>query len=418
MKKIGLISLGMVIIAICNFSPALAGFDWGNGDGDCSGSGSFQQQIAYDDTVEVGDIPSGKEGVYIKLTSDEDVDIQLYDKNTGEKIVHWPNGILADYDKQTTSYHGVDIEWSGYNGDGTGLGHEYIKITGMTNRPFTMKAFGYKAGYATVDYSWSGTEGCGVPAVSGSGTFQQQIAYRDIVEVGELIEELSDVYIELICNEDVDIQLYDKHTGEKIVHWPDGILDGADRQNTNYFGVDIEWSGYNGDGTGLGHEYIRITGKTNRSFIMKAFGYQAGYATVNYSWGDNNVVKTVLINEAIVKFDGPPDNGVARIEISENNFLDLWYEACDYSDQIILEAKKLDYNILKSQINMAGEIRAHVWMYALLDGFPKVNDGKHSNPIDVELFTGNWIAPDWWTDVPWERINVPCILLYLYECIL
>lgn len=76
-----------------------------------------------------------------------------------------------------------------------------------------------------------------------------------------------------------------KDTGEKIVHWPEGILSGSGKQATTYHGVEIEWSGYNGDGTGSGHEYIKITGTLNRTLTMKAFGYQAGYATVNYSWG-------------------------------------------------------------------------------------------------------------------------------------
>ncbi len=277
-------------VMLLTIGVSSAGFDWGSGDGDCSGSGSFQQQINHDDIVEVGEIPAGKEGVYIQLTSDEDVDVQLYDVYSGEKIVHWPSGILSGCCEQTTAYHGVTVEWSGYNGDGAGLGHEYIKIGGMTNRPFMMKAFGYRSGYATVDYSWTGTEGCssGGPAESGSGTFQQQIAHDDIVEVGELIEGLNNVHIELICDEDVDIQLYDKDTGERIVHWPSGILSGCCEQTTAYHGVTVEWSGYNGDGTGLGHEYVRITGTTNRPFIMKAFGYQSGYATVNYTWGNND----------------------------------------------------------------------------------------------------------------------------------
>lgn len=207
-----LILTGFMLMMTVSPQIVLAGFDWGNGDGSCDGSGTFQQQIAQQAIVEVGEIPSGYEGVYIKLTSDEDVDIQLYDKNTGEMIVHWPGGILSGAGKQSTNYHGVEIEWSGFNGDGAGLGHEYIKLTGTTNRPFIMKAYGYQAGYATVDYSWTGKEGCteGGPAESGSGTFQQQIAHQAIVEVGDLIPGLSNVYIELISDEDVDIQLYDK----------------------------------------------------------------------------------------------------------------------------------------------------------------------------------------------------------------
>ncbi len=67
---------------------------------------------------------------------------------------------------------------------------------------------------------------------------------------------MKNLYIELISDEDVDIQLYDKDDGVKIIAWPDGILRGRDRESTEYKGMEIEWSGYNGDGSGKGHEYI------------------------------------------------------------------------------------------------------------------------------------------------------------------
>ena len=265
-----------------------AGFDWGGSGGNCSGSGNFQQQIKNYDTVEVGEIPAGKEGVYIKLISSEDVDIQLYDQVTGDKIIVWPDGILNKSYKQTTDYKGISIEWSGYNGDGKNYGHEYIKISGITNRTLVMKAFGYQAGFADVDYSWTGTQGCsetGGVAANGSGTFQQAIVKDNIVTVGDIPTGLNNLSIKLISDEDVDIQLYDRDNGTKIIVWPDGILSDGNKQNTNYQGMNIEWSGYNGDGTGWGHEYIKISGATTRNLTMKAFGYQAGFATVNYVWG-------------------------------------------------------------------------------------------------------------------------------------
>lgn len=277
-----------------------AGFDWGGESGECAGDGTFQQPIAKDAVVEVGEIPAGKEGVYIELKSYKDIDIQLYDRATGYPIVKWPDGDLNKNYNQSTTYAGSRIEWSGYNGDcqffngdysvceaGTSPGNEYIKID-LTQTPLTMKAFGYDSGEARVNYSWEGTVGCdrNGPAESGSGTFQQQIAYKDIVEVGNIIPGLTDVYIELISDEDVDIQLYDGNI--KIVHWPSGILNSSNYQSTNYGGMTIEWSGYNGDGRGLGHEYIRITGEVDRTLTMKAYGYKAGYATVNYYWGHKN----------------------------------------------------------------------------------------------------------------------------------
>ena len=267
-------------------ASAFAGFDWG-GNGACDGSGSFQQQISQGGVATVGDIPVGKEGVYIKLLSDEDVDIQLFDSESGAKLVEWPDGTLNGATSESMSHYGMSIEYSGYNGDGTGLGHEYIKITGATSRLLTMKAYGYAAGYATVDYSWTGTEGCSTgPADSGAGSFEQYIEKDAVVEVGELVEGLSDVTVYLRSDEDVDIQLVDTRYGNKIVHWPSGMLKGATTESTTYAGLTIEYSGYNGDGTGLGHEYIKVTGTLDRSYTLSAYGYAAGYATVDYSWGD------------------------------------------------------------------------------------------------------------------------------------
>jgi uncharacterized protein YkwD len=279
----------LLIIFILSY-PMLsqAGFNWGGSGGSCSGSGNFEQQIKNNDTVDVGEIPIGKEGVYIKLTSDKDVDIQLYDKTSNEAIIAWPSGILSGSNTQTTNYQGISIEWSGYNGENGKYGHEYIKISNTTNRVLLMKAFGYQAGYATVDYSWTGTEGCtegtGV-AASGSGSFEQEILKQAIIEVGEIPVGLNDLSIKLVSSNDVDIQLYEADNGTAIIAWPSGILNGSNKQTINYQGMNIEWSGYHGDGSGLGHEYIKITGVTTQKLIMKAYGYAAGYAKVDYTWG-------------------------------------------------------------------------------------------------------------------------------------
>jgi uncharacterized protein YkwD len=290
------ISKPIVSLLILLPSLAHAGFDFGGDGGGCNGgSGDFQQQINHygedtENAVTVGTIPKDLKDVYIALKSDKDVDIRLYNVN-GEKIVHWPSGLLSQAGKATTSYNGVTIEYSGYNGDGSALGHEYIKISGTTENDFVMKAFGYEAGYAEVNYSWAGKANCSegsTPSASGSGNFQQQIVHQDIVTVGNIPPDINNLYITLKSDKDVDIQLYDKDDGTKIVHWPEGILNGAKKQSTNYQGMQIEWSGFSGDGSNLGHEYIKIIGKTTRNLTMKAYGYQAGYAEIHYEWGGNN----------------------------------------------------------------------------------------------------------------------------------
>jgi len=254
------------------------GFDWGDGCKD--GSGTFSQAIAKDAVVTVGDIPAGRVDVEIKLTSDKDVDIQLFDED-GTKIVQWPDGMLNEAGEGSRTYKGVTVKYSGYNGDGTNLGHEYIKLTGETQNKFTMKAYGYAAGSAQVDYSWKAKADCDD---SGSGSFTQAITKDAVVTVGTIPAGKSDIKIQLTSTVDIDIQLFDKD-GAKLVHWPDGQLKGPTEESMTHKGVKITWSGYNGDGSGKGNEYIEIEGKTTTDYTMKAFGYEAGTAKVDYSWG-------------------------------------------------------------------------------------------------------------------------------------
>jgi uncharacterized protein YkwD len=273
-------------------NPTFAGFDFCQGNsGEEGGSDTFQQQIPLNGVVKIGELPSGISGVEISLTSPVDIDIQLYDKETGDKLVHWPSGALSGSGQQSFVYHGTLIEWSGYNGDGTGSGNEYIKISNSddpsapTSRAFIMKAFGYKAGLADVNYSWGGAS---CDTASGNGSFQQQIVQDAIVNVGDIPVGISNLNIKLKSPVDVDVQLYDKDNGKAIVAWPSGLLNGSTTQSISYQGMEIEWSGYNGDGSGAGNEYIKISGETTRNLTMEAFGYRSGEATVNYSWGGSD----------------------------------------------------------------------------------------------------------------------------------
>jgi hypothetical protein len=173
-RWLGILGAGLLVnmsLAACGPEESLetadtakATFDWG---GDCDGgSGAFSQTIAYRATVEVGEIPAGKRNVRIELSSSEDVDIQLYDKATGHAIIAWPYGDLNGAGLETAEYRGVAYSYSGYNGVDGDWGHEFIEILGDTNRELVMKAYGYAAGTATVDYEW----GVGVGELCGGTT--------------------------------------------------------------------------------------------------------------------------------------------------------------------------------------------------------------------------------------------------------
>lgn len=129
-RKILTIAIGSVLGTGCFLSQqAIA--DCATGVGFCfetgvtgPQTGTFQQQIAQHTIVAVGEsdttpLPTGITDLIIQLTSSSDVDVQLYDAENGKAIVKWPDGILNGSTKQTTSYEGMTIEWSGYNGGQT-----------------------------------------------------------------------------------------------------------------------------------------------------------------------------------------------------------------------------------------------------------------------------------------------------------
>jgi len=271
-----------------------AGFNFG----ECSGSGTFAQHInAYgtdkENAVTVGTIPKGIQGLEVNLTSEADVDIRLYADN-GDKIVHWPSGILKKAQKETKSYKDTKVTYSGYNGVNGKRGHEFIKVEGSTPSLLTMKAFGYNEGDATVNYSWTGKDGCS-NTDSGKGHFTQKIPNKAIAVVGEIPANIENLEVSLKSNKDIDIQLYGVD-GTAIIAWPKGLLHGSKKDTITYNGMNIEWSGYYGVNGKAGHEYIKITGKTTEKMTMKVYGYESGKADVDYSWGhrtqnENNDLK-------------------------------------------------------------------------------------------------------------------------------
>ena len=255
-----------------------ASFDWGS---DCSqGNGHFSQQISSQAVVFIGEIPLNKQNVVIELNSDQDVDIQLFDKETGTAIVAWPMGMLSGPWAESTEYKGLEYEYSGYNGVNGEYGHEYIRINGVTNRVLVMQAFGYRSGDAIVNYAFEAVNTC---KEKGNGAFSQYMPQGDVTEIGKIVSGKVNVDIYLNSIRDLDIQLF--HGDLALVKWPDGQLRGPGKQSIVYEGMRIEWSGYEGTGGNFGHEYIKIRGIISKELTMKAFAFQYGTADVIYEWG-------------------------------------------------------------------------------------------------------------------------------------
>lgn len=298
-----------------------SGFDWG--EGCAGGDGSFTLNLPNaGETADVGIIPKGKFSVRVALRAKNDIDIALYDIDDtaqwkeGRAVVAWcPTGgcnmgllgALPGIDQAVyTNANGASfsLSYSGYNGDGSGLGNEWIEITGEATTTLQMRAYAYSAGDAEVTYSWgrSQTACCKGEAPCG-GSFKQKIAKNDIVEVGRIPVGKRDVYIQLNSDKDVDIQLYDTtdttrfEEGRAIVGWcPNppkcnlGIMYDSKYQDVRYPQQsdamdtrEYQYSGYNGV-SGVGDEFIRIVGVTNRELLMTAFGYTDGVADVSYTY--------------------------------------------------------------------------------------------------------------------------------------
>ena len=308
-----------VVIAFLPFGNAYATFDWGSG---CEGgSGTFQQQIVKNGIVEIGQIPSGVTNVYINLTSSDDLDVQLIDKASGDKIIAWAassseSGLLSGSSMAQTTYRGVAYEWSGYGGncssynwdlhnsDSCSFGNEYIKISGTSNRSLTMKAFGFESGYAKVDYSWDGKEGCeDTSKIRSSGNFSATLARDKRSYLGIIPAGIDNPVVFLKATDDLDVELYDAVTNEFVVGWKSDHIDSSRKITGTYQNDKITWSGWNGrygavsndTKTGInisseqGREYIRIHGKSINGYKMYVYAYQDGSAEVEYSWGINPI---------------------------------------------------------------------------------------------------------------------------------
>jgi len=264
------------------------GFDFG---GRCDGgTGSFGQAIERNAKVTVGTIPAGKANVRVDLKSPVDVDVQLVDAATGDEIVAWPSGLLNGPTEQSVQYHGVLVKYSGYNGGqkSGALGNEWIELVGTTDRDLVMLAFGYAAGDAEVNYAWTAPADC---VDQGQGAFVQDIANREVVVVGTIPAGKSEVVIRLSADADVDVQLFDATAGTAVIAWPTGTINGASEECIDHAGNRICYSGYNGNQKpgGLGKEWISIRGDSPTAvpYTMKAYGYAAGNADVEYSWGQS-----------------------------------------------------------------------------------------------------------------------------------
>ena len=134
---------------------------------------SFSTTVGKGATVDIGEIIVGKKDLRVDLVAEKDVDVQLFDRGDaaiatcpgdGKAIIAYKEqadaclkGALGNNDDggvESTIYNAINFEYSGYNGVGGKAGNEYLQLTGVTNSPLMMKAFGYGAGEFEVTYEF------------------------------------------------------------------------------------------------------------------------------------------------------------------------------------------------------------------------------------------------------------------------
>jgi len=135
-------------------------------------TGTMQASVVKGDSVAIGEIPVGKKDLKITLTAEADVDVTLYDKgtdslavctDTGKPIIQYSEdtdqckkGPLGNNDgtEESVVYNAITYSYSGYDGVEGKKGSEWVKLTGVSNTPLMMSAYGYASGDFTVDYEY------------------------------------------------------------------------------------------------------------------------------------------------------------------------------------------------------------------------------------------------------------------------
>jgi hypothetical protein len=166
-----------------------------------------------------------------------------------------------------------------------------------------LTAIFFGANPAFADFEW------GSPCDDGNGEFEQYVVQGGIVEIGKIPAGMGDINVRLFSPSDVDIQLIDVATGEAIVAWPYGLLNQRSEECATYEGLEYCYSGFNGVDGERGNEWIQLNGVSNRELMMTAYGYDAGYAQVYYSWSASDD----CVDQGSGEFSQPVDRYRTRV---------------------------------------------------------------------------------------------------------
>merc|ERR1712093_271911 len=134
------------------------------------------------------------------------------------------------------------------------------------------------------------------PCKGGKGNFEKKLDQGKRAKVGIIPANQNNVKVTMKTKRDVDLEVWGPQGKIAIVAWncashnkihktPTKCLDTSYKKSIKYAGATIEYSGYNGQNGNLGHEYVKIKGKSAEALTIQAYAYRAGTAKVDYSWG-------------------------------------------------------------------------------------------------------------------------------------
>ena len=137
-------------LGVTKFLDPVGFFETYGAEPDPDGGSSFS--VGAGETYTAGVIPAGSEDTFIDLSSSSDIDLELWAGNT--PLVGFGTGApLGGGSEESFVFDGAEITYSGYGGDGSGAGEEYIEIDGAISEDLTIKVTGFQAGAGTVAWS-------------------------------------------------------------------------------------------------------------------------------------------------------------------------------------------------------------------------------------------------------------------------
>lgn len=137
------------------------------------GNSTLTVELVEEQITQIGIIPSGISNIIVELFSDVDVDLEIWDEETGTPVLAYgnPDSVQGNSASQVTwTYKGLEFVYSGWQGVNGEVGNEWLIIKGTTDRNYKIQVNNWGTDTtATVNYSWGNEEEV-LPAIEENTT--------------------------------------------------------------------------------------------------------------------------------------------------------------------------------------------------------------------------------------------------------